>query len=57
MREQQLSNPKHAAQWRSTMRTYVFPSIGKRPVGDVTAAEVIDILKPIWNYPPAILRI
>ena len=49
MKEQQLSNDKHKAQWRSTMQAYVFPEIGKRPVGEVTAAEVIDILKPIWN--------
>jgi integrase len=49
MKEQQLSNEKHKAQWRSTMEAYVFPSIGKRPVGEIAAAEVIDILKPIWN--------
>lgn len=49
MKEQQLSNDKHRAQWRSTMKAYVFPAIGKRPVGEITAAEVIDILKPIWN--------
>ena len=52
MKEQQLSNPKHAAQWQSTMEAYVFPTIGRRSVGDVTAAEIIDILKPIWNTKP-----
>ena len=31
------------------MQAYVFPTIGKRPIGEVTAAEVIDILNPIWN--------
>ena len=31
IKEQQLSNGKHAAQWRSTMQAYVFPSIAKRP--------------------------
>ena len=49
MKEQQLSSGKHTAQWRSTMQAYVFPTIGKRPVGEISAAEVIDILKPIWN--------
>ena len=48
----QLSNPKHAAQWRSTLETYVFPTIGATPVAAVTAAEIIDILKPIWNDKP-----
>ncbi len=52
MKAQQLSNPKHAAQWQSTMEAFVFPSIGKRPIADITAAEVIDVLKPIWNDKP-----
>jgi integrase len=52
MKEQQLSNFKHAAQWRSTMKTYVFPMLGTRPVAEITAAEVIDVLKPIWNGKP-----
>ena len=48
IREQQLSNGKHVQQWRNTMRDYVLPRIGNRPVADVTAAEVLDVLKPIW---------
>lgn len=34
------------------MDAYVFPTIGKRPIAEITAAEVIDILKPIWNDKP-----
>ena len=30
----------------------MFPTIGRRPVADVTAAEVIAILKPIWFAKP-----
>jgi integrase len=56
IKEQQLSNGKHAAQWRSTMQAYVFPSIAKRPVAEIAAAEVIDILKPIWNTKPETAR-
>ena len=52
VRRQQLSNGKHVQQWRNTMRDYVLPKIGRRPVADVTAAEVIDILKPIWFTKP-----
>jgi integrase len=52
MKEQQLTNDKHKGQWRSTMEAYVFPTIGKRPVAQVTAAEVIEVLKPIWNKRP-----
>lgn len=43
-----LSNAKHAAQWRSTMETYVFPSIGGRPVADIEAREILDLLTPLW---------
>jgi hypothetical protein len=32
MKAPQLSNPKHAAQWRSTMEMYAFPSVGQRPI-------------------------
>ena len=43
-----LSNAKHAEQWRSTMETYVFPRIGDRPVADVEAREMLEVLTPIW---------
>ena len=43
-----LSNAKHAAQWQSTMETYVFPTIGNRPVGEIEAREILDLLTPIW---------
>ena len=38
MKAPQLSNPKHAAQWLATMETYVFPSIGRRSIADITGA-------------------
>ncbi len=52
VREQQLSGGKHVQQWRNTMRDYVLPKIGRRPIADITAAEVIDILKPLWFTKP-----
>ena len=52
LRRQQLSNGKHVQQWRNTMRDYVFPIIGDRPVANITAAEVIEVLKPIWFSKP-----
>jgi integrase len=44
-----LSNAKHKAQWQSTMKTYVFPTIGERPVADIEPDEIIELLKPIWH--------
>ena len=42
------SNPKHAAQWQSTLATYAFPVIGKMPVDEITSADVLAVLEPIW---------
>ena len=49
VKEPQLSNGKHGAQWVSTMNTYVLPHIGKRPISDIKPGEIIEILKPIWS--------
>jgi len=48
LRKKQLSNAKHMGQWTSTMETYVFPTIGKKAVSDVTHADILAILEPIW---------
>ena len=55
-KERRLSNPKHAAQWRSTMSAYVYPHIKDRPVADVTPREVISLLEPIWETRPETAR-
>jgi len=47
-----LANEKHAAQWKSTVAAHVFPVIGNRPVADITADEIIQVLKPIWHRVP-----
>lgn len=41
-------NPKHAAQWVSTLATYVYPVIGDIPVRDITTNDILKILEPIW---------
>ena len=43
------SNPKHAAQWASTLATYAFPVMGNKPVDSITTADVLAVLKPIWT--------
>jgi integrase len=49
IKSSEFTNPKHAAQWLTTLETYAFPSIGKLPVGDVETAHIVDLLKPIWT--------
>jgi integrase len=46
--EASWKNPKHAAQWPSTLATYVYPVFGKLPVAAVDTALVIKAIEPIW---------
>src|SRR6476646_6750483 len=52
VKSKQLSNAKHLKQWPATMETYVFPRIGSMPVADVTHADVLAVLEPIWFDKP-----
>ena len=45
-------NPKHRAQWGSTLATYVYPSFGKCLVADVDTGDVMKVLEPIWSTKP-----
>jgi integrase len=45
-------NDKHAAQWTSTLATYVYPVFGSGAVGDVAASDVLKVLTPIWATKP-----
>ena len=49
-------NAKHAAQWGSTLAAYAHPFIGNRPVDQVTRADVIGLLSPIWTKKPETAR-
>ena len=46
------SNPKHAAQWTATLKTYAFPVIGDMAVDSITAADALAVLEPIWTAKP-----
>jgi hypothetical protein len=50
--ESSWRNPKHRQQWRNTLNTYVYPSIGPLPVQVVDVGLVIKILEPIWHDKP-----
>ncbi len=45
----EFSNPKHAAQWSSTLKTYASPVIGRLPVNVVELPHILKILEPIWQ--------
>lgn len=46
--EAKWSNPKHAAQWRSTLETYANPVLGRMLVRDIETPNILAVLKPIW---------
>ena len=39
----------HAREWILTFERYAFPRIGKMPVSEVTSADLLEILSPIWH--------
>ena len=42
-------NPKHAAQWATTLATYAYPVIGSVTVANVDTPLVLKVLEPIWT--------
>lgn len=42
-------NPKHADQWINTLTSYAFPEFGAKDVSDITKADIIRVLDPIWT--------
>jgi integrase len=45
-------NAKHAAQWVSTLSSYVFPRLGGLDVKLIDTPLVLDVLRPIWRTKP-----
>jgi integrase len=40
---------KSRDQWRSSLSTYAFSKIGKKSAKDITTADVLSVLRPIWE--------
>ncbi len=49
-------NPKHAAQWLSTLNAHVFPALGDLPVDQVDGPMIRDVLADIWLTIPETAR-
>jgi integrase len=41
-------NKKHQAQWISTLRTYVFPTMGHKLLSEIDVNDIAEALRPIW---------
>jgi len=42
-------NVKHVQQWENTLETYAYPTIGGKLPADVSLADVLAILRPLWS--------
>ncbi|MCB4820756.1 tyrosine-type recombinase/integrase [Roseicella aerolata] len=51
-REAEWKNPIHRAQWRSTLETYAYPSLGETPIAEIGTDDVLAVLRPIWASKP-----
>ena len=50
------SNPKNRAAWIQRAERYVFPMIGSQPVDEISRAQVLGILTPLWTTKPETAR-
>ena len=47
---------KHAAVWVQSLELHVFPAIGSIPVDELTRADVLGVLTPLWAIIPETAR-
>ena len=48
-RRELKAGSRSAEQWRTSMRDYVLPALGDKAVDQVTTADVMAVLLPIWT--------
>lgn len=46
------TNKKSGPQWRASLKAYAYPKLGAKPVDQVTFADIVEVLDPIWNVVP-----
>jgi integrase len=46
----------YARQWLASLKNYVFPKLGDLPTGGIAAADIIEVLTPIWQEIPETAR-
>ena len=52
LRAPSWTNDKHQAQWLSSLSCYAFPYVGSKSVADITSADILKVLTPIWLIKP-----
>lgn len=46
----------YARQWLASLENYAFPKLGEKPTGSISSADIIGVLKPIWQDIPDTAR-
>ncbi|QYU69975.1 tyrosine-type recombinase/integrase [Leptolyngbya sp. 15MV] len=46
----------YARQWLASLENYAFPKLGDKATGSIAAADIIDVLTPIWQEIPETAR-
>jgi integrase len=46
----------YARQWLASLESHAFPKLGNVPTGGIAAADIIDVLLPIWQEIPETAR-
>lgn len=49
-------NEKATRQWLTKLETYAFPTIGDRPIAEITTGDVAEVLRPVWRDKPEVGR-
>ncbi len=47
---------KNEKQWRASLGTYVLPQLGRKRIDQITTADVLAVLVPIWSAKPETAR-
>lgn len=45
----EFRNPKHAAQWLTSLEQYAFPTLGRMSVAEIELPQILRVLEPIWS--------
>lgn len=56
LHESTWKNAKHKEQWKSTLKSYAYPTLGNRPLSAIDGALITDALQSIWTKKPETAR-
>ena len=49
-------NDRDRARWLTEIANHVFPTIGDRPINQITTNDMLNVFEPIWNAKPTVAK-